>query len=325
MNIEDIIKSQISIPEYDHIAQEAERRLKEYLEYNNFSLYDSDIAEKRKHDYFYMEMAFFSDIMLIARKYIKYLPNIRFLPRRYFDFSMSVGSLGSEKIIFAEELMLSFLTEFSLFAFYISMENTAKAAKDDLRQYKRYMVAAIDIFACRKKNSGIDEVFLEVVGKNEHSAKFACFMSRAMYTFMLCHEVAHTVLNQSADSSFQSEFDADALGYELFYSLISNSDKLNYLEFFQGLCRAPLALFDIFDLVDYFKREILDEFVEDPKHPAPFLRKAALLDQFDFGDDEESFNLYLVLSEQVSSLKYYIHKYKDVMRKEIKKIHDRDV
>jgi hypothetical protein len=322
MNIDDIIKSQMAVPEYDDTVQDAERKLKEYLAYNNFTLFDSELADKRKQDYFYMEMDFFSDIISITKKYLNHVPNIRFLPRRFFDFKMSVGTIGAEKILFAEELVLSFLTEFSCYAFYLSMKETRE--KDDIRPFKRRMIAMIDIFVFRKKNTDFDEITMEVIGKNEHSTKFACFMARAMYTYILCHEIAHAVINYKGEKSLQNEFDADALGYEIFYSLILNSDNLKHLEFFPGLRRAPIALFDIFDLIDYFKREILDNYTVDTSHPAPFLRKAALLEQFDFGDDEESFNLYLVISERVSALKYYIYKNREVMKKEISKIHESD-
>lgn len=322
MDIKDIMEFEKAVPEHDQIAIKSEKRMQDYFAKQNFSLYDSEIAEQRKKDYFFMEENFFKDVMHITKKYIENVPEIKFLPRRKFDFNVSVGTLMGEKIIFAEELVVSFLTEFSCIAFFLAAKYTEK--DEDIKVYKRHMVALIDIFVCRKKNSGIDNVILEAIGKNDHSTKFACFMARAMYTYMLCHEVAHAALCHEEKIDYQQEFDADALGYELFYCLILNWDELKYLEFFPGLRRAPLALFDIFDLVEYFKREILEESEENPYHPLPYLRKAHLLDSFDFGDDEESFNLYLVISEQVSALKYYIYKHKETMRKEIKKIHADD-
>lgn len=322
MDIKDIIEAEKAVPEYDETARESENRMKKYLAEQNFSLYDFELAEKRKQDYFYIEENFFKDIINISKKYIGNMPDIQFLPRRKFDFNVSVGTLGTKKIIFAEELVLSFLTEFSCFAFFLVMYNTDKEAT--AKEIKRHMVAAIDIFICRKKNTGLDDVLLEAIGKNDHSTKFACYMARAMYTYMLCHEVAHVILEHEEKQNFHQEFQADALGYKIFNQLIRNSEELEHLEFFEGLRRAPLALFDIFDLVEYFKNIILEEVEINPYHPAPYLRKAHLLDKFDFGDDEESFNLYLVISEQVSALYYYIYKYKDTMRKEIQKIHQQD-
>lgn len=322
MDIKDIIEAEKAVPEYDATARENEKRMKEYLAEQNFSLYDFELAEKRKQNYFYMEENFFRDIINITKKHIKDMPDIQFLPRRKFDFNVSVGTLGTNKIIFAEELVLSFLTEFSCFGFFLVMYNTEKEAT--AKDIKRHMVAAIDIFICRKKNTGLDSVLLEAIGKNDHSTEYACYMARAMYTYILCHEIAHVVLEHEEKRDYQQEFEADALGYEIFNWLILNSEELEYLEFFEGLRRAPLAVFDIFDLVEYFKNIILEEREANLYHPAPYLRKAHLLDKFDFGDDEESFNLYLVISEQVSALKYYIYKYKDTMRKEIQKIHQQD-
>lgn len=322
MDIKDIMDFERSVPEYDQIARKSEECMQDYLAKQNFSLYDSELAEQRKQDYFFMEENFFKDVMYITKKYIENVPEIKFLPRRKFDFNVSVGTLMGEKIIFAEELVVSFLTEFSCLAFFLATRNTEK--DEAIKVYKRHMVALIDIFVYRKKNSGLDKVILEAIGKNDHSTKFACFMGRAMYTYMLCHEVAHAVLQHEERVDYQQEFDADALGYEIFYCLILNCNDLQYLEFFPGLRRAPLALFDIFDLVEYFKKEILEQCEEKTHHPFPYLRKAHLLDSFDFGDDEESFDLYLVISEQVSALKYYIYKHKEIMREEIKKIHADD-
>ena len=322
MDIRDIIEFEKAVPEYDETARENEKRMKEYFAEQNFSLYDSELAEKRKKNYFYMEENFFNDIIKIIKKHIKNVPDIQFLPRRKFDFNVSMGLIGTEKIVFAEELVLSFLTEFSCLAFFLAMNNTEKDAT--AKDYKRHMVALIDIFVCRKKNSGLDSVLLEAIGKNDHSTEYACYMARAMYTYMLCHEVAHLVLEHDAKRDFQQELEADALGYDFLNWIIQDYEELEHLEFFEGLRRAPLALFDVFDLVEYFKKVVLDEAETDSYHPAPYLRRAHLLDKFDFGDDEESFNLYLVISEQASALKYYIYKYKNTMREEIKKIHERD-
>ena len=322
MDIRDIIEFEKAVPEYDETARENEKRMKEYFVEQNFSLYDSELAEKRKKNYFYMEENFFNDVIKIIKKHVKNVPDIQFLPRRKFDFNVSMGLVGTEKIIFAEELVLSFLTEFSCLVFFLAMYNTEKDAST--KDYKRHMVALIDIFVCRKKNSGLDNVLLEAIGKNDHSTQYACYMARAMYTYILCHEVAHVILEHDAKRDFQQELEADFLGYEFFNWLIQDYNELEHLGFFEGLRRAPLALFDVFDLVEYFKKVVLDEVEIDSYHPAPYLRKAHLLDNFDFGDDEECFNLYLVISEQVSALKYYIYNYKDTMGKEIRKIHERD-
>lgn len=223
-------------------------------------------------------------------------------------------------MIFAEELVHSFLNNFCIAAFYMTMTSSEI---QDKKAINRLLVSILDIFACRHKNLGLDDFFATIITENDHATKFACFMARAMYSFMLCHEIAHVALGH-AGNDMLNEFHADALGYEIFYSAIINCDNLEYLEFFDGLRRAPLALFDIFDLVNYFNRTIHDKNDESDSHPDPILRKAALLNQFDFGDDEECFNLYLVISERTTALRYYIYKYRDVMKREIKKIHISD-
>jgi len=319
MTHDDFLDLLKKVPNPENYA-EYERELNEHIKKNNFSLYDAELADARKDlGYYYMEINFFSDLFSIARKYISDLPDIEFIPRRWNDFNVMLEKYNGKNIIFADELMLMFLNSFSCGAFYMSMK--ASTIKDR-KALNRMLVSLIDIFACRNKDN-IAQDLLTIFTENDHSTKFACFMARAMYSFLLCHEIAHLAL-QHSNVSWENEFDADALGYEIFYSAILNHENLKHLEFFDSLRRAPLALFDILDTLEYFKSVIHDHKGSPLTHPEPSLRKAALLDQFDFGDNEECFNLYLVISERAAALKYYIHKYRDVMKEEIKKIHMSD-
>jgi hypothetical protein len=318
-DIPDFLKQEPNLD--DEKYKDYEKYLLENISINNFSLYDEKMANDRKtKGYYYMEVNFFSDLLAIAQKYIKDLPDIALIPRRYFDFTTYHDKFKEKHIIFADELMPIFLTNISCGAFYMSATNSQI---QDKKRLNRLLVTIIDVFVCRHKDNAAADLFT-VITENDHSTKFACFMQRAMYSFILCHEIAHIALQHSG-SSLINEFDADALGYEIFYSTILNADNLKYLEFFISLRRAPLALFDILDVVKYYQRVILDKEDNDTSHPEPILRKAALLDQFDFGDDEECFNLYLVISERMTALKYYIYKYKDVMREKIKEIHLTDL
>ena len=300
--------------------KEYEKALFEHIKNNDFNMFDKKLADARaEKGYFYMEQNFFSDLHFIAKKYIKDLPDMIFLPRRYFDFVTSREVIDGKNIIIADELVNMFLTWFSCLAFYASM-NTDEPK--DKKALSRMFIGVIDTLVCRNVDDCVDGM-LEIVTKYDNSTKFACLMSRAMYSFNLCHEIAHVALGHS-DNSRINEFDADALGYEIFYSTILNHDILKHLEFFGGLRRAPLALFDILDVVEYYKLEILNQSSDYKIHPEPFLRKAALLDQFDFGDDPECFNLYLVISEKAVALKHYIDKHKDALRVNIRKIHSGD-
>jgi sRNA-binding regulator protein Hfq len=199
----------------------------------------------------------------------------------------------------------------------------AETIKDgDIKKYKKWMIAVIDIYACQHKQMWRDETMLEVITKNEMSSKYACFMARAMYTFIICHEVAHIIYKHTKETSIRDELDADALGYEIFCALILDSENLTTLEFFEGLRRAPLALFDIFELVEYYKETIHNKTPLPSGHPLASLRKAALLNQFDFGNNVESFDLYLVISEKASALKHYIYEHRVGMREEVQRIHN---
>lgn len=298
-------------------------RFEEYMKRNDFTFFDKKLANKHKEDYYFSEKAFFDDILNTTKKLFDRTPEIIFAPKQYSQFTMTAECINGSNIVSAEDLIEIFLAEFSCIAFFMA-SNTGKQCSD-MRPYKRALIAIIDIFACRCRYVRIDEIVLDVMTKNEHITKFACFMSRAMYTFLLCHEIAHIVKkhgNVVDGNSIKNEFEADSVGYEIFNSLIKNADEHKHLEFFPGLQRAPLALFEIFDLVDYFRKEILDDEAQDINHPPSYLRKAALLEGFDFGDDKESFDLYLVVSERVSSLKYYIYKNRDMMRKVIQEIHE---
>jgi hypothetical protein len=297
-----------------------EKALHTHLKENNFLLFSKELADARaEKGYYYMEQNFFSDLLLIANKYIDNLPDIEFLPRRYFDFATSREFIEGRNIIIADELVNMFLTRFSCVAFYSSM-NTEEAI--DIKAINRMFIGVIDTLVCRNVDISVDGM-IEIITKYENATKYACLFSRAMYSYYLCHEIAHIALNHTENTK-DNEYEADALAYEIFYATILNRASLKHLEFFQGLRRAPLALFDILDTVEYFKTEILDQPSNFTTHPEPFLRKAALLNQFDFGDDVESFNLYLVVSEKAVALKHYINKYKGALRVNIEKIHKED-
>lgn len=317
-NLAELLKADpdMNNPEYAEYL----KQLKEHIEYNTFSAYDEEKSNARKEKgYYYMEMDFFSDLMSVSKKHISDLPDIKYVPRRIYDFNAKYFEQNGEHFIIADDLLLILLNVFSFGAFYMSM--TAPKTKDN-KGVSKFLVAAIDIFACRRKDNAPNDI-LTIITENDHATKFASFVARAMFSFALCHEIAHSALKDPNDDWIK-EFHADALGYELLHSAILEHENLKHLEFFEGLRRAPLALFDILDLVEYYKQTILENVSSDKSHPPPTLRKAALLDQFDFGDNEECLNLYSVISERASALKYYIHKHRKGMREEITKIHESD-
>ena len=225
-----------------------------------------------------------------------------------------------------EQIPLYFLTRFSVLSFFLSSKYTIQQYAD-LRPYKRQMIASIDTFLCRRCDMGENDITLEAMTKSEYFTRYAVLMARAMYAFALCHEIGHLILEHQKKrfkSSIERELEADYAANQIFELLIKDEEQHKYLEMMDGLSRAPLALFDIYDLVDYYKREILDVETEGGDHPRPYMRRASLLDGFGFNDNENSFNLYSVLSERASSLKYYIHKHKVQMRNIILEIHSAD-
>jgi hypothetical protein len=291
--------------------------LKKHVKMNDFKMYDEKkVDAKNRLGYYYMEDNFFSDLYDVAYNNLDNLPEIKFVPRRFYDFDISSTKFKDKHVIFADELVLLFLNAFSFGAFYSSMEVPKLKGRRDIN---RFLVAVIDIYACRHKDYAPKNI-LEIITEMDNSTRFASLMSRAMYSFLLCHEIAHIALNHN-DESWINEFNADALGYEIFSSAIRNRKNLKHLELFDGLARAPLALFELFDLINFFKSTILEINSVSSSHPNPLLRKAALLEQYNLGSDRDSFDLYLVISERASALKYYIHENKKIMRERVLEIH----
>lgn len=123
----------------------------------------------------------------------------------------------------------------------------------------------------------------------------------ALDCFVLCHEIAHFVLEHSQKKhclnyalsngksvSFEidsinqrQEFEADEYGYQLFLQLIENNQKTKRVKLSESYQLMPLIFFEIIDLVFAYARSKNINFYEKNTHPAPLERKEKLINFID--------------------------------------------
>lgn len=99
-------------------------------------------------------------------------------------------------------------------------------------------------------------------------------MARAMIVFVLCHELAHVVLdhhdNEEGDDA-SMEFEADALAAEYFLKVVEHGKVTNqtYIHVFPPLACAPLVLTMIFELYETWLESVgLGRSTRDTHPPA---------------------------------------------------------
>lgn len=286
--------------------------------FDNLKIADKDLLEPYKY-----EQMFFTDIINCIQKHFSVdLNNVKLWPRREFDMNTSIIFQDGIYYITTEDRTYDFIINFCANAFYITMQSIEGEEK---KKYMRRLLALIDIYYFRNKylQRGSDD--LDVYINNQNSIYHAALVSRAMYTYLLCHEIAHIVLNpKQKPTDVEDEFTADALAYKYYSCLIQNEREHKYLVMYEGLRRVPLLLFDLMELKDFYQELILQKTSHSINHPDNAMRKSALLYQYEFGNDEECMDLYLLVYEQIESVRYFLYQACDNIRQNIANLHGQD-
>lgn len=108
-------------------------------------------------------------------------------------------------------------------------------------------------------------------------------MARAMIVFVLCHELAHVVLdhhdNEEGDDA-SMEFEADALAAEYFLKVVEHGKVTNqtYIHIFPPLACAPLVLTMIFELYETWLESVGLGSAKSGTHPPAIERTKKLQD-----------------------------------------------
>lgn len=124
----------------------------------------------------------------------------------------------------------------------------------------------------------------------------ANLLTMAMFTYMLCHEIAHHNLNHDQQpQSHHIEFEADQLGFEYYCQVIDHFGTLTTLQIPPNMHSAPLVNFHHLKAVEW-----VYQVTEDDSHPLAEDRIGRLTPLFEQNASAESKELWTGL--QASSV-----------------------
>ena len=109
--------------------------------------------------------------------------------------------------------------------------------------------SSLDLFANTYQHELIRDRFLPLKFQHLECLRFGHDLSKAMITFVLCHEIAHVSAGHlSKKSDVQFELEADLLAIEYYDTILSHPNKSGYLSFGEDFLGAPIILFNYFSV-----------------------------------------------------------------------------
>lgn len=237
--------------------------------------------DKRKQDDFILERNFFKDILLFLRKKHN-IPDIVFLPSSTL-LMPGITLAGNQYMLkYSKKFQQTHCDICVLTSFLFFEDDNDRLSDDDERRLKNIFLGYIDTYANCGKMPIVNETIQKIY--KAKSAICGSAMARGILTFILCHEIAHVIINPLLkEVSFSEEFQADKLGCELYFELLLSKKTFESMRLDPSMNRAPLLLMDLLDLIDDYMMNITNKPVaSDCSHPPAEMRKCYLLNSFLF-------------------------------------------
>ena len=306
MNLKEI--EQIHNRDYNEIIKNSTKIQEKMREVLSVHLSENELEnfDKRRQDDFILERSFFTDIFLFLRK--KYnIPDIVFFP--------SSTLLMPGIVLVENDYILNYSKKFQqtlcdicvLTSFLFFEDDNDRLSADEERRLKNIFIGYIDTYA----NCGEMPVVNETIEKiyKAESAILGSAMARGILAFILCHEIAHVIINPTLkEVSCSEEFQADKLGCQMYFELLLSKKTFGTMRLDPSMNRAPLLLMDLLDLIDDYMLNITHKPVaSDSSHPPAEMRKCYLLNSFLFQCDKDSCILYQFFYEQWMAIKAHLY------------------
>lgn len=122
------------------------------------------------------------------------------------------------------------------------------------------------------------ELMLPFIKRYKEFLLFSHDLSKAMIVFVLCHEIAHILLEHFEDKldAHTTEFEADHNGFLLFKKVITHTDKTRYIAMQDMFLGAPIVFFYYIHLAEKYAESMNGVSPSRETHPAPLERASKL-------------------------------------------------
>ena len=262
--------------------------------------------DARRHDDFVLERKFFEDILSFLREKHS-IPDIYFFPHSVqITTGMALGENGY--VLYFSKKFQQTLCDICALSSYLFFEDDGGRLSDrDECRLKNILLGYIDTYANCREMPTVDETIYRIYAAD--SVIHGASMARSMLAFILCHEIAHVIINPSLKNvSSSEEFDADKLGCEMYFDLLSSGRTFGAMRLDPSMNRAPLLLMDLLELIDDYMVSIFGKrLMSDASHPSAGMRKCYLLNFYLFQYEKDSSVLYQIFYEQWLAIKAHLH------------------
>lgn len=262
--------------------------------------------DKRRQDDFILERNFFRDILFFLREKHN-IPDIVFFPSSTLLMPGITLTENDYILNYSKKFQQTLCDICVLTSFLFFEDDNDRLSDDDERRLKNIFIGYIDTYANCRKMPVVNET-IEKIYKAE-SVILGSAMARGILAFILCHEMAHVIINPTLkEVSCSEEFQADKLGCEMYFELLLSKKTFGSIKLDPSMNRAPLLLMDLLDLIDEYMINITQKpLASDSSHPSAEMRKCYLLNSFLFQCEKDSCMLYQIFYEQWMAIKAHLH------------------
>ena len=287
-------------------------KMSTYAAKNGF--YDIDWSLERNRNTLNTEMTFFNSVKELLIKDYPVLSSVQFVPGHSMRFNIGTQQKDGIDYIYIDDLLPLFLSHICIALRYlmeVSIEEDLSQEETD--EIKKFIIGIMDLNSEKKLYTGPNDLYYEVMTYKKETTMQAAYISRAIIIFLILHEMAHIILPNLSDSC-ENEHECDKLACSLFFGMIGKVIEFKDMEHISFISRAPLLLFDIFELLEFYRYEVYGIENNSGTHPKPFIRKGKLIESFAFSWDDGTSDLYLLIKDGIDEMKSYIYYKKDSIR-----------
>lgn len=204
-----------------------------------------------------------------------------------------------------------------------------KPTDDDALFLYKFSLNTLQTFFGSRTFSRDGDAYMKIIARDYEVAKWASYVELAIIVFIYCHEIAHQILGHTAERryfavlssagehqvaydhySIKKEYEADAMGYEMFLSIVQDHRSLSYGAAHPAIDRMPLVFFELLELINYYKKHQLTYEISETTHPLPEKRKAALA-QYESKCSDEGMEFHQAMT---MGLRYFLLKMSEINR-----------
>jgi hypothetical protein len=251
------------------------------------------------------EDGFFQDIVQVASKVYGQKLHIDYCPFILDDYKMCACTASDGYLVIIDETffkMLFSMTNILMFEVNNLIEEDEEELFSDL--IRNIINEFVEATPFKPFNRHSDKELSQLYERSYEISEFGVFLFQSFKIFILAHEISHHILQHTQGlterhfsqsnnyvsividkRSYESEFEADLLAYEIFRATMNTVDgSLKYAACIYRFEFAPLYLFDIFDKIDRYREEKDNRKIQYISHPSPNDRKKNLLNRFKISD-----------------------------------------